>query len=326
MTATVEVAAAALADGIDPAVLQPVHESEDAMEVLAMLCGGFLLGLYLMYDGYDTWKTLRLMQDTPTTKVRSMPVGRVELQGEVVSYGRTFDPPYHEAECVYVDWAAKRREKHTDEDGNTHYTWETVASGTRAAPFDLDDGTGRATVRGDIDAAEFDVDDDDNRHRVTYGRGESPPDEVVEFVQRARGNHPSQQQGNGGDESEDEGEGLLGEVVDTVTDLAGGSPPLTRTDRKRRYTQRVLPVGNETYVLGGAEPVEDASMDAGQQDLLEVTDDASTEDLLVADDPEKQLRDEYSTAAPAKGVGGLALSAVTLYLLLSWYAVPFGLL
>ena len=322
MTATVEAVVAAAS--ADPAVLQPVHESEDATEVLAMLCGGFLLGLYLMYDGYDTWKTLRLMQDTATSKVRSMPVGRVELQGEVVSYGRTFDPPYHETACVYVDWAAKRREKHTDEDGNTHYTWETVASGTRAAPFDLDDGTGRATVRGDIDAAEFDVDDDDNRHRVTYGRGESPPDEVVEFIRRARGNHPSQQQADGEDQEGDEG--LLGEVVDTVTDLAGGSTPLTRTNRKRRYTQRVLPVGNETYVLGGAEPVEDASMDAGQQDLLEVTDDASTEDLLVADDPEKELRGEYSTAAPAKGVGGLALSAVTLYLLLSWYAVPFGLL
>ena len=323
MTATATAEAVVAAASADPAVLQPVHESEDAAEVLAMLCGGFLLGLYLMYDGYDTWKTLRLMQDTPTSKVRSMPVGRVELQGEVASHGRTFDPPYHETECVYVDWAAKRREKHTDEDGNTHYTWETVASGTRAAPFDLDDGTGRATVRGDIDAAEFDVDDDDNRHRVTYGRGESPPDEVVEFVRRARGNHPSQQQG--GEDREGDG-GLLGEVVDTVTDLAGGSTPLTRTNRKRRYTQRVLPVGNETYVLGGAEPVEDASVDAGQQDLLEVTDDASTEDLLVADDPEKELQGEYSTEAPLKSVGGLALSAVTLYLLLSWYAVPLGLL
>ena len=212
-----------------------------------------------MCDGYDTRKTLRLVQDTATSKVRSMPVGRVELQGEVASHGRTFDPPYHETECVYVDWAAKRREKHTDEDGNTHYTWETVASGTRAAPFDIDDGTGRATVHGDIDAAEFDVDDND-RHWVTCGRGESPPDEVVE------------------------------------------------------------------YVFGGAEPVEDASMDAGQQDLLEVTDDASTEDLLVADDPEEELRGEYSTEAPLKSVGGLALSAVALYLLLSWYAVPLGLL
>lgn len=294
----------------------PVSDGEEFLGLLAVLLLGFLGGLYLVYDGFQTWKMYRLVQDTPTARVRSMAVGRTELEGTVREHDRTVEPPYTDDSCVYVSWEAERREKYQDDEGNTKYRWKTVGEGTERVPFELEDGTGSALVRAD-EGAEFDIFDDANEVSVTYGRGETPPEQVTAFVDRF---HRRQRSENPDGDPDD---GVFESAVDLATDmLAGSGDPLTDTSNRRRYKQTVMPVGSQAYLFGSAEPRANASMDASQEELLEVRRDEASGEFLVVDVEEERVRERYSSAGPMKTVGGLAVSAVALYLLLEWYYLP----
>lgn len=283
------------------------NDPTDTFIILSVL---FLGGLYAIYWGFGQWKLSRLIEDTPTENVRSMAAGRTELEGVVREHEGTIDPPYVTDPCVYVDWEAQRRERYRDDDGNVKHRWETVASGTKANPFALEDDTGRAFIRLDRDDPTVDINDDTHRVRDTYHKGEQPPGDVTQFMAGSK-----QTEGN---DTEDDA-GFLDEAIDTVGDAVSGGRPLSDTGHRRRYTQQVLPIGSNVYFLGGAQPRSDASMSAGQQDLLELGRHDGTDVFLVSDSDEEDLQESYSRRGPAAMVAGLVVSAVSLYYLLSWF-------
>jgi hypothetical protein len=288
---------------------------DDEIVILAVLLLAFFGGLYLVYDGFTTWQLARLIQDTPTAKVRSMAVGRTELEGVVREHDGTIDVPYTDEKCVHIDWDAERRERHTDEDGNVHYTWETVASGTETLWFDLEDDTGRVLVRGDVDAPEFDIRDDGHSMTDTFSRGEPAPAQVKEFIRsfrdRSEREHAS--------DSESGDSGMFDRMFDAASDLFEDGDPLSGTHRRRRYSQTILPVGTDIYLFGSAEPKQGGSMESSEADLLEVRRDSGTGEFLIADINEDQLQESYSKRGPLEIGVGLVLSAVGLYFLLSRY-------
>lgn len=299
----------------------PPVESDDELELLLLLVVGFVAGVYLLYDGFDTWQMARLIQDTPTETVRSMAVGRTELKGVVRPRNETIDPPYVDEACVYVYWSAERRERHRDDDGNVHYSWETVADGTETVQFDFDDGTGQVCVRADVDDPEFEILSDEHSTTVTFGSGEAPDAQVLSYIRRYERQTDDPAEWAKPDEDD---EGFLNEATDFVADLFDDQP-LGDTAHRRRYEQEVLPVGVEGYIFGSAEPRADAELSTGQQDLLEIRRDSGTDEFLIADTSEKQLQDRYSSRGPLKTGAGLVLSPLALFLLLRWYGGAFGI-
>lgn len=302
-----------IASGLCSVVLQ--SSSGDEGDLFILLLIGFFGGLYLVYDGFNTWKLARLIQNTPTSKVRSMAVGRTELEGTVRKYERQTLPPYIDRECVYVAWEAEKRERYTDDDGDTHYRWETVAKGTEALAFTLEDETGNVLVRADEEMPDFDINADEFSHTAHFDHGQMPPEEVSQYIVEFR----SQKAAN--TETEDDG-GVLDSAIDTVSDLMEADNPLTNTRKRRRYSQTVLPIGTEIYLLGSAHPRDAGTMSDGQQDLLEVRRDGETGEFLVSDSSESELQSSYSKRGPVETAAGLVLSAVALYFLLSWYILP----
>jgi len=93
-------------------------------------------------------KIARLMEDTPTSRIRSAAQGYVELAGR----GRPLDgtqnlAPLTQRPCV---WWRYRISKRTESGGkNRQGRWQSIASGTSALPFLLDDGTGQCVVQPD---------------------------------------------------------------------------------------------------------------------------------------------------------------------------------
>lgn len=292
-------------------VLQSSSSNGDEGDLFFLVLIGFAVGLYMIYDGFDTWKLGRLVQDTPTSKVRSMAVGRVELEGTVRERDGAVTPPMADEECVYVRWKAEKREKYTDDDGNTRYRWETIDSGTEAAPFDLEDDTGDVLIRADVDDPEFDINRGDHSWQRTYSRGESAPAAVRRFV-RGGGDPTAVAVDDGGDDG-----GLVDGVMDFAGDVATDS--LSDTGNRRRYSETVLTADSQVYVLGGAEPREDATMETSQADLLEVREDAGSGEFLISDSTEENLQDSYGNWGPLETLGGLALSAGCLFVLLWKY-------
>lgn len=259
----------------------------------------FVVGLYLVYDGFGKWKTKRLIQDTPTEKVRSMAAGRTELEGVARSDGGTVEAPFTDEECLHVDWRIEEwRKDHSDDDND--YEWETIASGSQTLPFKLDDGTGEALVRAREGEADFEV-SGANRTRFTTGRGDSPPAEVREFIE--------------GHDRNDDDTSFMEDPIDGLTDLVN-SDAIGYSNRRRRYTQEVLPDGSDVYVLGSAVPREvEGGMDDSQEDLLKMTR-AELDKFLISDRSEEELESYYGKRGPLEVVGGIALSAVCLAFLL----------
>lgn len=261
-------------------ILAVLLDSDDVGGVVA----GFGFGLYLVYDGFTTWQDKRLVEDTPTEKVRSAAAGRTELQGTCTPVAEPAVAPFTGADCVLATWEIE--EYRSDDDGGH---WETIDEGLVSVPFHLDDGTGRIRVEADTDGT-YEIED---RFRTRYevDGGDSEPEAVRQFL----ATHPT---------SVDvpDRDGVVGSLF----------------GEERRYTVWIVPPGEDCYVLGGASP--ERIGDADREQLVLRRDDASDE-FIVSTMGEERLVDHWGTWAPLKVVGGLGLSAVCLYILIASFRI-----
>jgi hypothetical protein len=93
-------------------------------------------GPFLFLRGFRDLRVRRLIQNTPTARIRSMAMGRVEVNG--VALGRSaVAAPFSGRPCVYwqVEIAVRARN-----------SWSTVHRATSGQPFFVQDDTGVAMV------------------------------------------------------------------------------------------------------------------------------------------------------------------------------------
>jgi len=267
---------AALAD-LTQLLLQSNSDGDSTIVFLVMFVGG----LYVVYNGFNTWKRMRLMQDTATEKVRSAAAGRTELNGTGTPIGDPVQRPFGDADCLVATYTVERWDEGDDDDGGN---WETIDSGTRYGPIQLDDGTGTMRIEPD-DGADFTFEDGHVRE-IEVGAHDEEPAEIVSFLQ------------NNDNVGVPDRDGVTGYLF---------------SDR-RRYTEKWIPVGQQLYVLGGTTPTEpDETNSSG---LVLGQDEASGE-FIVSEKDESELVTEARWKAPAKMAGGLAVSAIGLFLLLN---------
>lgn len=236
-----------------------------------------LLGLGIVGYSYSRHRERRLMQDTATSKVASMAVGAVELDGVVERATETIAAPLTGEECAIVDYEVE--EYRWTDDGKE---WRTQDAGVVAAPFYLNDGSGRALVDPTERSTDYDV-SEANRTREKYDRTRNQPSTVGPFL----------------DEFSDE---------------------WPNSDKKRRYTQEVIPVGADAYVFGDAELSEEVTPSIEpDKDAVElvVTEDADTELFLVSDKDEAQLTEDRQYSLALGGLLGVAVFSVGLWWFLS---------
>jgi len=112
-----------------------------ADSVLWLLGFGAASGASLFARGFVLWRRGRTIEDTPTAKVRSMPLGRVELAGVARSYDAPLRAPLSGTPCV---WFQYRVERESGTGRKRH--WRTVDAGASEAPFALEDDTGRIRI------------------------------------------------------------------------------------------------------------------------------------------------------------------------------------
>lgn len=265
----------ATAGGGDPLPAIITTDFEGILIILAL----FGVGLYLVYDGFNKWQRYRLMQDTPTEKIRSAAAGRTEIFGTARDGYGTVVQPFAGGECLIAKYEIE--EYRSDDDGGS---WVTVASGTLSKPFLVDDGTGTMRVEPDAEAT-IDI-SEANRAEFEVDGGDAEPATIQQFVRNYTSLDVQTREGF---------DGML-------------------FDDQRRYTQSILPVGAQVYVLGGARPEGDP--DGVATSSLVMRYDEESEEFVIADRPEAELVSKYKLRAPAQIVGGIALSAVMLYLLL----------
>jgi hypothetical protein len=96
----------------------------------------FVSGLTMFVRGFRVWRERRLIQNTPSSHIRSMAMGLVEING-VVEPRSMVSAPFSNHPCVFweVDIATRSRNG-----------WRTVHRNVSGHPFFISDGTGAALV------------------------------------------------------------------------------------------------------------------------------------------------------------------------------------
>lgn len=89
----------------------------------------------------------RIIEDTPTSRIRSAPQGYVELigQGELME-GPPIIAPLTGTTCTWYRFKVERRERTTDSRGRSTTRWRTVRSGVSDELFLLRDETGTCVI------------------------------------------------------------------------------------------------------------------------------------------------------------------------------------
>lgn len=114
------------------------------MQELVFSALGSAGGGVAFFWGFSVWRQLRLIEDTPTAKVRSMPMGRVEVFGRAEEKGELF-APISQRPCVYYRYKVEE-----ERSNGKSRSWHTIESGNSAAwGFYLCDETGRVLVLPD---------------------------------------------------------------------------------------------------------------------------------------------------------------------------------
>lgn len=185
----------------------------DPVLILALGAIGLILGLFLFFRGFRDLKRKRLMEDTPTSTIRAMAPGLVEVNGDAVQ-PKTLEGPFTQRPCVYYEYLVEEQRTRTVGSGKDQHTetyWAEIKSeDTSELPFLVDDGTGKALVVPN--GAEMTLVD---RWELQPGLFQDIPGPVVEFLKTRN--------------------------VDCYG-LFGFKRPL-------RFTERILPVGQRLYLM-----------------------------------------------------------------------------
>lgn len=245
-----------------------------------VLVVGFVGGLAMVWDGFSTWRKSRLVEDTPRERVRSVAAGRTELQGTVLPIDDTRSAPFSDDEYLLARWEVEAYR--SDDDGKS---WVTVEEELDWVPFELHDGTDAIRIDPAPDGT-IEI-EEGLRTQIEVGRLDAEPAPVREYLRERS------------DVALPDRSGVTGSLF----------------SEKRRYTQSIVPPGETCYVLGAAQP--EPVADGGEE--LVLGEDEASETFILSTKRESELVSTFRWRSPAELVGGLCLSAVCLFLLLTLY-------
>ena len=105
------------------------------------LAAGILGGFWLVADGWLLRQRKRLIESIPTSTIRSLALGLVEISGQAQPEENLLSAPFSGLPCVFYTYAVEERVS-----SGKHTRWETIAKGTSEQPFFVSDATGRVLI------------------------------------------------------------------------------------------------------------------------------------------------------------------------------------
>jgi hypothetical protein len=133
------------------------------------------LGIGLFVWAILSFRKKRLIENTPTSKIRSIAMGLVEIFGEVVpTKNNILKSPFSQNDCVYYRY---KIEEYRSSGKSSH--WVTIRKGTNHVYFYLKDETGMVLINPQD--AKIDI-PADNVFKSSMGK--DPSYKVQEFLQK----------------------------------------------------------------------------------------------------------------------------------------------
>ncbi|NOR52034.1 MAG: hypothetical protein GQ470_05385, partial [Gammaproteobacteria bacterium] len=103
-----------------------------------------LMSLYLIFHFYHR---KRVINDTPTSKIRSAAQGYIELEGEgLLLKGDSRRSPISGISCLWYKYKVEKKVVYRDSKGHRHTRWKTIDSGVSENLFLIQDDTGECVI------------------------------------------------------------------------------------------------------------------------------------------------------------------------------------
>ena len=133
--------------------------------ILAVISGA---GIWLFFDGFKKWRRKRLIENIPTSRIRSMAMGLVELQGKATQWLYSLKGPLSARDCVFYKYLIERYESH----GKSNRWVKVADGGSYDNLFHLADDTGKVLVNPR--RAEINLDQPDFYYETGIFGGDMP--------------------------------------------------------------------------------------------------------------------------------------------------------
>lgn len=103
---------------------------------------GMAAGTVLFFVGLSSWSMKRRIENMPTSAIRSLAMGLVEIQGTVDKALKEYvKSPFSGKNCVYYRYSVEELKQH-----GKNSSWVQIKSGQHADPFYVKDKTGSVLV------------------------------------------------------------------------------------------------------------------------------------------------------------------------------------
>lgn len=116
-------------------------EGEDELKIIMMLVLGILFGIYSFLKGFHSLWFKRMIENTPTSKIRSIAMGPAEVKGKIKTFQKLLTSKLAKQKCVYYRYLVERKVR-----TKKGYRWDKVSETEESTHFFLDDGTGQVLV------------------------------------------------------------------------------------------------------------------------------------------------------------------------------------
>ena len=122
-------------------VMAHSHWSGKIDEGFVLLLLGVAGGIALFVHGFRLNRRKRFIETTPTSTIRSLAVGLVEVTGKAEPASAMLNAPFSAMPCVFYYYMVEERQRHGKEE-----KWVTIAKGESSEPFVVRDATGGVTI------------------------------------------------------------------------------------------------------------------------------------------------------------------------------------
>ena len=138
---------------------------------------GFFFGLFLFYFGFSKFRRKRLIENTPTSNIRSVAMCLVEIFGDVIpAKGKILKSPFSNKDCVYYKYEIEEYRS-----SGKSSRWVKIKDGSDSVHFFLKDKTGLVLV--EPKDAEVEIPQD---FQFESSMGKDPPQYVKDFLKKNR--------------------------------------------------------------------------------------------------------------------------------------------
>lgn len=239
----------------------------------------FFVGGFFFYKGLKSLKRKRLIENTPTSKVRSTAVGLVEVFGVATACGANLVSPLSKKECVYYKYVVREKNMLHPIYGFLLNSWRIIGRGESNACFYLRDDTGQilvSPVGADIEVA---------RHlKLEMGlKPENPPETLYGFEL---------------------------DSIQSIKDIAG-------MGKIKIAEEYYIAPGDKVYVLGSAENRKTRGKDGtDKNENLLILKKGRHNICYISDKGERKIKEKHFIKIMLELYGGALLSLGGLALLL----------